>query len=112
MDGLGTRPRCATGGGPFWIVAVWLLIQRFAVPQQDIAPFVLFFAGRRDRVRIRRARPGLLATLLLGRDVPTISSSCLEPFTCTGSALIATCLSIVSGTIVGHLLRSPTQGLD
>ena len=78
------------------IVAV-ALIQRFAVPQQDIAPFVLFFAGIAITSVYGGRGPGLLAAVLTAL---TGNFFFIRPFghvTLHGSALIATTMSLISG---------------
>ena len=76
-------------GAAVLIVAVVALIQRFAVPQQDIAPFVLFFAGVAIVSVYGGRGPGLLATLLSAATANYLFIVPLNQFTLHGSALIA-----------------------
>ena len=99
-------------GAAVLIVAVVALIQRFAVPQQDIAPFVLFFAGVAIVSVYGGRGPGLLATLLSAATANYLFIVPLNQFTLHGSALIATCLSIVSGTIVAIFCGALRRALD
>ncbi len=82
-------------------IAAVALIQRLTVPQQDLAPFVLFFAGIGHRVGIRRPWAGPARGPAGGRDGQLfLHSGLLVNSHCIGSALIATCLSLVSGVVV------------
>ena len=91
-------------------IATVALIQRFTVPEQDIAPFVLFFAGIALASVYGGRGPGLLAALLTAATGNYLFIPPFGQFTLHGSALIATCLSLVSGTVVaifcGALRRS------
>ena len=96
-------------GAAVLIVAVVALIQRFAVPQQDIAPFVLFFAGVAIVSVYGGRGPGLLASLLHGGSGPGRRGIVRRRRRFGGSShrdLPFNCLRHDRG----HLLRSPTQG--
>jgi CheY-like chemotaxis protein/signal transduction histidine kinase len=88
------------------------LIQRFAVPQQDIAPFVLFFAGIAITSVYGGRGPGLLAAVLTAL---TGNFFFIRPFghvTLHGSALIATTMSLISGVVVAIFCGALRRSLD
>ena len=93
------------------IVAV-ALIQRFTVPQQEIAPFVLFFAGIAIASVYGGRGPGLLAALLASATGNYFFIPPFGQFTLHGSALIATCLSLVSGVLVAIFCGALRKSLD
>ena len=93
------------------IVAV-ALIQRFTVPQQDLAPFVLFFAGIAITSVYGGRGPGLLAALLAALTGNFFFIRPFGHFTLHGSALIATGLSLISGTVVAMFCGALRTSLD
>jgi K+-sensing histidine kinase KdpD len=94
------------GAAVLAIVAV-AVIQHFAVPQQDLAPFVLFFAGIALASVYGGRGPGLLAALLAAATGNYFFIRPFGQFTLHGSALIATTLSLVSGVFVAVFCGSP-----
>ena len=93
------------------IVAV-ALIQRLAVPQQDLAPFVLFFAGIAIASVYGGRGPGLLAALLAAWTGNYFFIRPFGQFTLHGSALIATTLCLISGVIVATFCGALRRSLD
>ena len=93
------------------VVAV-ALIQRFTVPQQEIAPFVLFFAGIAIASVYGGRGPGLLAALLASATGNYFFIPPFGQFTLHGSALIATCLSLISGVFVAIFCGALRKSLD
>ena len=88
------------------------LIQRFTVPQQDLAPFVLFFAGIAIVSVYLGRGPGLLATLAAAATGNFFFIRPFGHFTLHGSALIATCLSLISGGVVAVFCGALRKSLD
>ena len=93
------------------IVAV-ALIQHFTVPQQDLAPFVLFFAGIAIASVYGGRGPGMLAALLASATGNYFFIRPFGEFTLHGSALIATCLSLISGILVAIFCGALRKALD
>jgi CheY-like chemotaxis protein len=88
------------------------LIQRFTVPQQDLAPFVLFYAGIAIVSVYAGRGPGLLAALTTAATGNYFFIRPFGEFTLHGSALIATCLSLVSGVVVAIFCGALRKSLD
>jgi CheY-like chemotaxis protein len=99
------------GAAVLAIVAV-ALIQHFAVPQQDLAPFVLFFSGIAIASVYGGRGPGLLAALLAAATGNYFFIRPFGQFTLHGSALIATTLSLVSGVFVAIFCGALRRSLD
>ncbi len=93
-------------------IAAVAFIQRFAVPQQDIAPFVLFFAGIAVTSVYGGRGPGLLAALLTALTGNFFFIRPFGHFTLHGSALIATSLSLISGVVVAIFCGALRKALD
>jgi len=93
-------------------IAAVALIQHFAVPQQDIAPFVLFFSGIALTSVYGGRGPGLLAALLAAATGNCFFIRPFGEFTMHGSPLIATCLSLISGVIVAIFCGALRKSLD
>jgi CheY-like chemotaxis protein/signal transduction histidine kinase len=93
-------------------IATVALIQRFTVPEQDIAPFVLFFAGIALASVYGGRGPGLLAALLTALTGNYLFIPPFGQFTLHGSALIATSLCLVSGTVVAIFCGALRRSLD
>jgi CheY-like chemotaxis protein len=88
------------------------LIQRLAVPQQDLAPFVLFFAGIGLASVYGGRGPGLLAALLAAATGNYFFIRPFGQFTLHRSALIATSLSLISGVVVAIFCGALRKSLD
>ena len=93
-------------------IAAVAFIQRFAVPQQDIAPFVLFFAGIAITSVYGGRGPGLLATVLAALTGNFFFIRPFGTFTLHRSALIATSLSLISGIVVAIFCGALRKSLD
>ncbi|HJX64352.1 MAG TPA: response regulator [Polyangia bacterium] len=93
-------------------VAAVALIQRLAVPQQDLAPFVLFFAGIGLASVYGGRGPGLLAALLTAATGNYFFIRPFGQFTLHGSALIATSMSLISGVVVAIFCGALRRSLD
>jgi CheY-like chemotaxis protein/signal transduction histidine kinase len=93
-------------------IAAVALIQRFTVPQQDLAPFVLFFAGIAIASVYGGRGPGLLAALLAALTGNYFFIRPFGQFTMHGSAAIATCLSLISGVVVAIFCGALRKSLD
>ena len=99
-------------GAAVLAVIVVALIQHFAVPQQDLAPFVLFFAGIAIASVYGGRGPGLLAALLAAATGNYFFIRPFGQFTLHGSALIATTLSLISGVFVAIFCGALRRSLD
>ena len=99
-------------GAAVLAVAAVALIQRFTVPQQDLAPFVLFFAGIAIASVYGGRGPGLLAALLAAATGNYFFIRPFGEFTLHRSALIATGLSLVSGVVVAIFCGALRKSLD
>ena len=93
-------------------VAAVALIQRLILPEQDIAPFVLFFAGIAIASVYGGRGPGLLAALLTSATGNYLFIPPFGQLTLHGSALIATCLALVSGAVVALFCGALRKSLD
>ena len=93
-------------------IIVVALIQHFAVPEQNIAPFVLFFAGIAIASVNGGRGPGLLAALLAALTGNYLFIPPFHQFTVHGSALIATSLALISGAVVATFCGALRKSLD